>query len=242
LLQKLKETRALWIMVIYAIFCIVILKGTGLWDKFNTKNVAQAKELFEEVSIYMQGLGIFGAILYMFIYTVRPLILFPATVLTLFGGFTFGSFWGTIYGVIGAGIGAILAFMIARKFGRDSMEKILKGKKLQKIDEKALEHGFITILYMRILPFPFDGVNYGAGLSGIKLRDFALGTYIGIIPAAYILNRLGDSLREVGSDQFYVSLGLYFGLILFSIVYTYWKKRRKNRNEQTDVSVTNNHI
>jgi uncharacterized membrane protein YdjX (TVP38/TMEM64 family) len=143
-----------------------------------------------------------------------------------FGGYVFGSFWGTIYDVIGAGAGALLSFIIARKWGSSGVRRLIKGKKLQSFDDKAEKSGILVVLYMRLMPFfPFDGVSYGAGLSKIRFWDYTWATFIGIIPGAIVYNVFGASLNAIGSAQFFGAVLLYtvFALVLL------WVTRRKRK-------------
>lgn len=141
--KKLRDALPLIVMLAIAITCWVVLKATGVVAHLDLPTL----------STWMRNLGFMGVLLYILTYTLRPLIFFPAAPLTLFGGYTFGAFNGTLYDVIGAGTGALLAFWIARKFGRGSVEKLLRGKKLQSFDERIGNNGFLVILYMRLFLF-----------------------------------------------------------------------------------------
>ncbi|MCD1260563.1 TVP38/TMEM64 family protein [Paenibacillus athensensis] len=201
------------------------LCGLLLW-KFT--NIGKSIHM-DAISVWLRELGFVGGLLYILAYTLRPLVLFPAIPLTVFGGYTFGAFWGTVYDVIGAGAGAVLSFQIARRWGRGSFERLIRGKKLQTFDEKAEKNGFMVVLYMRLLPFfPFDGVSYGAGLSKIRTGDYTWATFIGIIPGAVVYNVLGDSLQEIGSMKFYLAVALYVAFALIPLVV---RRRQKARAE-----------
>jgi uncharacterized membrane protein YdjX (TVP38/TMEM64 family) len=216
IIKKVRDAIPLIVMLTFAMTCWIVLKATGVVANLD----------IPALSNWVRSLGFLGVLVYMLSYTVRPLIFFPAAPLTLFGGYTFGAFNGTLYDVIGAGTGALLAFWIARKFGRGSVEKLLSGKKLQSFDERVGDNGFLVILYMRLFPFPFDGVNYGAGLSKIRARDYIPATYLGIIPGAFVYNYVGQSLHDIGSGQFYTAIGLYLVLALTPLVYKGLKKQR----------------
>ncbi len=212
------KANSLWLLFLWftaAAACLLVLKTTGVFELFNMAAVGQ----------WLRDLGWIGGLLYIIAYALRPLVLFPATPLTIFGGYVFGAFWGTVYDVIGAGAGAILSFVIARKWGRGGVQKLIKEKKLQSFDEKAEQHGFLVVLYMRLMPFfPFDGVSYGAGLSKITMRDYTLATWIGIIPGAIVYNYFGASLQHIGSLHFYAAIAIYTA---FALVPLLIHKRKK---------------
>ncbi|OPH50688.1 hypothetical protein BC351_35855 [Paenibacillus ferrarius] len=217
------RSKPLWLLVMWFLAAgagLLVLKWTGVWYSLD----------LDEITEWLRDLGPLGGLLYIIVYTLRPLVLFPATPLTLYGGYVFGAFWGTVYDFIGAGAGALLSFYITRKWGRSSFQRILKSKKLQSFDQKAEQRGFMVILYMRLMPFfPFDGISYGAGLSKIRFWDYTWGTLIGIIPGAVVYNVFGASFQEIGSWKFYAAVGMY---VLFAGVPLLINKRQaaKARN------------
>ncbi|MEW9700821.1 TVP38/TMEM64 family protein [Paenibacillus sp. SI8] len=207
------RSKSLWLLLLWflaAVSCLLVLKFTGVWSRLDMNLIGH----------WLRDLGLVGGLLYILAYTLRPLVLFPATPLTLFGGFVFGAFWGTIYDIIGAGAGALLSFYITRRWGRNGFQRILRSKKLLTFDQKAEENGFMVVLYMRLMPFfPFDGVSYGAGLSKIRFWDYTWATLIGIIPGAVVYNVFGASLKDIGSSNFYWAVALYivFAFIPFAV-------------------------
>ncbi|NEW06924.1 TVP38/TMEM64 family protein [Paenibacillus sp. SYP-B3998] len=215
------RSKSLWLLLTWflaAATCLLILKYTDVWSRFD----------MHLIGAWLRNLGLIGGLLYILAYTLRPLVLFPATPLTLFGGFVFGAFWGTIYDVIGAGAGALLSFYLTRKWGRNSFQRILRNKKLQTFEDKAEKHGFMVVLYMRLMPFfPFDGVSYGAGLSKIRFWDYTWATLIGIIPGAVVYNVFGASLQEIGSVNFYWAAALYVVFALLPLVLRRYSKRQR---------------
>jgi len=173
----------------------------------------------EDLRIFIQSFGLWAPFIYILIYSIAPSLLLPGSVISLAGGLAFGGLYGTIYTVIGATIGASLAFLLARWLGRDLVTRLLKGR-LKTFDESAVRHGFKVILFLRLVPlFPFNGINFGAGLSGIRFRDYLLATVIGIIPGAFAYVYLGSSLTEIGSPSFFLAILLLGVLSAIPIIY-----------------------
>lgn len=170
--------------------------------------------------------GPWGPIVYIFICTIRPLLLFPALILTLAGGLAFGPWWGTLYVVLGGLSGACLCFAIARLLGHDKVKKYLgQFSQLQNFDDQVVEHGFRTILIMRIVPiFPYDPVSYLAGISNMRFRDYAVATTLGMVPGAFAFNVLGYSLTDVLSPTFLMAVLLVLFVMLTPLVYHFVKK------------------
>ena len=157
------------------------------------------------------------------VYAARAVILvIPVGVMSLAGGLAFGKWWGTLLILVGATLGSCLSFVVARYFGRgfiESLEWLHKGR-IKQFDDKAAENGFKLILFVRLVPlFQYDAVNFGGGLSKIRLRDFALASFIGMIPGGFINALLGSSLENVISVQFFAALGAFILLAFIPLIY-----------------------
>ena len=180
------------------------------------------------ITEWLRDLGPLGGLLYIIVYTLRPLVLFPATPLTLYGGYVFGVFWGLIYDIIGAGAGAITFLSILRANGDEAaFNGFCEIRSCNLSIRRPRKKAFMVVLYMRLMPFfPFDGVSYGAGLSKIRFWDYTWGTLIGIIPGAVVYNVFGASLQDIGSGKFYAAVGMY---IAFALIPLLLKKRQALR-------------
>ncbi|MCG8483646.1 MAG: TVP38/TMEM64 family protein [Clostridia bacterium] len=173
----------------------------------------------ERIKAFILSFGWIAPIVYILLYTLRPITLFPASILSLGGGLAFGALFGTVYTVVGASLGAILAFLTARKLGSEAVEQLL-GNKLTKLDNKIEAQGFYAVLIMRLIPiFPFDAVSYWSGLSKVHFKHFVLATVIGIIPGTFVYNFMGDSLQNPQSFQFLLAVILMAILIIIPLLY-----------------------
>ncbi len=208
-----REWRKIIVFIGFAIACMIILYAFDVIDNIDIEATSDA----------VRALGIWGMILYVIAYTIRPLFFFPATLLTLFGGYTFGPFLGTGLDIIGAGSGAVLAFLVARYLGREKIERFVKGKKIERFDKSIKKNGFMVVLYLRLIPLiPFDSINYSLGLSSIKLKPYMAATYLGIIPGAFVLNYIGSSLREMDATL-WIAIALYGVMILLPLIVKKYK-------------------
>lgn len=139
-------------------------------------------------------LGAWVYISYVLFYILRPLVLFPATLLSILGGVIFGYFWGIIFVLLGAMLSAVVEFLISRRFGRKLVTGLLSEEGLIRLDKTAQKHGFKAVLLIRLIPnVAYDIQNFSLGLSGIKFRDYFFATLLGIIPANLIYVYLGHS-------------------------------------------------
>lgn len=147
------------------------------------------QEGLHAVLIGVKTLGWLAPVVYIVIYNPATLLFIPGSILTMTGGFLFGVFWGSVYVLIGAMLGAILAFLVGRYLSRDWVSQQMENyPKFEAIDEAVKKEGWKIVLLTRLSPlFPFNLLNYAFGVTQVSLRDYVLGS-LGIIPAtvAYV--------------------------------------------------------
>jgi len=132
---------------------------------------------------WLRDFGFFrAAAIYLVLYAVRPLLLFPATLLTVASGLIFGPWLGTLFTVLGENASANLAFVLARWFGRQAVADHASAR-LRRWDAKLEQNALVAVLSLRLLMLPFDMVNFGCGLTAMRQRDYAIGTFFGILPS-----------------------------------------------------------
>jgi uncharacterized membrane protein YdjX (TVP38/TMEM64 family) len=118
----------------------------------------------------------------------------PSLPLDLAAGAVFGPFHGGLYAVIGAEIGAIGCFLLARALGRDALSRLLKIETV--FCQTCTDHQLMGVMFLaRFIPvFSFDIVSYGAGLTNISLKAFAVATLVGMAPPTFALTYFGSSI------------------------------------------------
>lgn len=204
-------------------FLLVILLAVLLLVHF----IGVSRLTPESIRNLIISFGWWGPAIYIVMYTLRPLLLFPAIILTLAGGLAFGPWWGTLYVIIGGLLGACLCFGIARFLGREKMQNYLGDfPKIKSFDEQVVEHGFRAMLVMRIVPiFPYDPVSYLAGLSKMRFSDYVAATAIGMVPGAFAYNVLGYSLTDILSPTFLLAVVLVIFVMCTPLVYHFVKNK-----------------
>jgi uncharacterized membrane protein YdjX (TVP38/TMEM64 family) len=157
------------------------------------------------LSEWLKGFGVLKAAgLYILIYTVRPLILMPATLLTMAAGLIFGPTLGIILTIVGENFSANFAFWIARTLGRDWVA-LRTGGTIGRWEDRLRENGMITVLIMRLLFLPFDLVNFGCGLTSMRQRDYAIGTFIGILPGIIAFVLMGGAAHADTQNRWLIA-------------------------------------
>ena len=172
----------------------------------------------ENISSFIESYGNVAPVIYILLFAIVPLTLFPDSILAIAGGILFGISKGYLYTTIGAMLGGTISFYISRFLGRDFIKNAFKGK-IEKVEDSINEKGFILILLLRLIPlFPFDLISYVSGLTSIRYRDFFLGTIIGMIPGVLVFSNIGSQWMNIGKTSFYISIALLILLIGISII------------------------
>lgn len=127
-------------------------------------------------------------------YAIATVFGIPGTVFTLAGGAIFGVLSGSFLNWVGATLGAIGAYTLARRLGSDAVRSLL-GRHASTLDALTSKAGFATIFRLRLIPVvPFNALNFAAGLAPAPFRAYALATALGIIPGTVVYTYFADSL------------------------------------------------
>ena len=158
----------------------------------------------ERLQALVEAAGWAGVAVFVVGYAVLALVAAPASLLTILGGALFGLWWGTLLAWAGALLGAYGGFLLGRRLGRPAVDRLLRGR-LQQADRVLARHGLAAVLAVRITPVvPFTPLNYASGLLGVRRRDYALGTAIGIVPGVTAYAAVGAS----GADPRDIAVGV----------------------------------
>lgn len=153
----------------------------------------------------------------------------PSAPIALVSGAVFGHAWGTLYVVLGAEIGALIAFAIARVLGHDLLRRLF-GERVA-LGWLGSQNALTWMVFVsRLLPFvSFDLVSYGAGLTPLKAWRFALATLLGLIPASFLLAHFGGELAAADMGKAMVALLLIGLLVALPLVFKL-VRAHKNRD------------
>ncbi len=137
--------------------------------------------------------GIWAPLLYIGLYAIATILIFPSTALNLAGGALFGPWWGTFWTSLAAIIAAVVAFGFSRTLGREAIARRLAGR-WQTMDAAVRQGGLFYMFAIRLVPImPYGLVNFAAGLTSISFRDFFLGTSLGTVPSILPFVFLGSA-------------------------------------------------
>ena len=196
------------------------LSDTGVMAIFTDGAVLREK---------IDELGMFGPLVVIGLMTVAVVMSpIPSAPIALAAGAAFGHVWGTIYVLLGAEIGALIAFGLARLLGYEVLQKWF-GKERLSLGLLGSQNMLTWLVFVtRLLPFiSFDLVSYAAGLTSITLLRFALATLAGIVPASFLLAHFGGEMVSSNPERTMVAVISAGTLTLVPLVYMYIKSRRK---------------
>lgn len=172
-----------------------------------------------QIRTWILSFGWWAPLLYVLLYTIRPLILFPSSLLSLAGGLAFGAIGGTVLTVLGATLGAALSFAVARYMGKSLVQRQWEGK-MKTVQDQLEKRGLFYVLLLRLIPlFPFDLISYVAGVSKIRFRSFFIGTLFGILPGTFAYSLLGSSFASSNVMDIVIAVVVFVVSIAIPIVF-----------------------
>ena len=146
----------------------------------------------------IEGWGVMAPLIFMALLAFRNLLFLPVVpylFLIGLGALSFGNLYGALYFWLGTTAGACVAFIVARSCVGEFAARLKRGK-LQKLDQMVSTNGFFAILGLRLVLFSNIWLNYGSGMTSMTLKDFALGTLIGLTPRTFTLAYIFEGVQE----------------------------------------------
>ncbi len=157
----------------------------------------------ESFILWVRSGGLPGAFVFGVVYALAAILMIPGIVLTAGAGLVYGTVIGVLIVSPASVLGATGAFLVARYFARDWVErKLQKYPKSSAMNRAVAKQGFRIVLLLRLQPIlPFVLLNYALGLTRVRLRDYVLASWIGMLPATVVYVYFGSALHSV-SDLF----------------------------------------
>lgn len=169
---------------------------------------------------------VLAPLVFIALYAALTVAMIPGTASTLASGLLFGPVRGTAYAVCGATLGATVAFLIGRALGRDGVRQLL-GPRAPRIEAALDDTGFTAMLVLRLLPVvPFNALNYAAGVTGIRRRDYLAATVLGILPGTTAVATVGSSVTDPTSPLFLASVAAGAAILIVSLVLAHRRRSR----------------
>jgi uncharacterized membrane protein YdjX (TVP38/TMEM64 family) len=190
---------------IMAAVLLLALVGYGVLVQSGSLAFFQDEQGFQA---WLTRLGLWGPSAIVLLLTIAivwsPI---PSAPIALAAGAAYGHIWGALYVLIGAELGALVAFSLSRRFGYRLIKRWL-GKRSLPTWSRSPDKLAWLVFVSRLLPFvSFDVISYAAGLTSLSIWRFALATLAGIAPASFLLAHFGSEMLS-GNTQRIVIIGL----------------------------------
>jgi uncharacterized membrane protein YdjX (TVP38/TMEM64 family) len=210
-------------LILYAVLGLVLLAALLLGGR-------KAGQYIPQFAAWVEGLGVWGPLVFILGYVVATVAFIPGSLLTLAAGAIFGLARGTVYTFCGATLGAAAAFLIARYGARRAIERKIAGNaRFAAIDRAVGEEGFKIVALLRLSPvFPFNLLNYSLGLTKVRFLHYLLAS-IAMLPgtllyvyygtAAGSLAAVAGGVKTQKGTAYWVTLGV--GLLATLVVTTF---------------------
>jgi pyruvate/2-oxoglutarate dehydrogenase complex dihydrolipoamide dehydrogenase (E3) component/uncharacterized membrane protein YdjX (TVP38/TMEM64 family) len=179
------------------------------------------RQWFMQFESYVQSLGAVGPIVVVLAYVICTVFFIPGSAITIGSGTLFGLKTGFFVVVVGANLGALCSFLLARTFLRERVARWAEGNpKFRSLDQAIGQQGFKMVLLTRLSPiFPFVLLNYFLGLTAVRTTSYVLANLLGMLPATFLFVYIGAAARDAITGQMAASAGLlqqvlkYVGLL-----------------------------
>jgi len=201
----------------------------ALYQWYAASNGLSPLQVVQQLLDFMKN-GVWGVLIYIVLYAVRPLILFPSTVLTLAGGFVFGPILGVLYTIVASNISSTIAFYVGHFFGEGLLKDDGSDGWIQRYARRMRENSFETVMTMRFIFLPYDAVSYLAGFLKIKYWAFILATALGSIPGTIAFVGFGASVESFDGaipQLNPVTLGFSVAIFIVSIALSRMFKKKE---------------
>lgn len=195
--QESPSRRAVWVRPL-ALLCVLAAASVaavllGLPDT-------------QTLRVQIAAAGPVAPVVFVLLYALVTLLPLPKNVFAALAGVLFGLVLGIVVVLLAALLGAAAAFGLSRALGREAVER-LTGERIARVDDLLSRRGILAIIAVRLVPvLPFTAINYAAGLTSVRTRDYALGTAVGIVPGTVSFVALGTFGTKPGSWPFLLSI------------------------------------
>jgi len=193
-------------------------RWTLLSEWMNSENLAAwAREIRGNPLSFLGVLGV---------YVVGGLIMIPITLMVGVTAMVFEPAWGALYALIGCLLNALVSYLIGSRLGKQTVRK-LAGQRLNRLSRQIAKQGILTVAIIRNIPVaPFTIVNLIAGASHIELKDYLIGTAVGMLPGILAITIFADRLLQSIQNPDWINILIAVVLAAGLVLGSWWIKKR----------------
>jgi uncharacterized membrane protein YdjX (TVP38/TMEM64 family) len=215
------------------------------WQIYQSSNGLSTTETAQRF-IDAVGGSWWGVFAYVMVYLARPIVLFPASILTIVGGILFGPVVGVLVVVVAANASAMIAYGVGRLLGHapGADDKAAVDDTMsfaRRWSNRLRSNSFETVLVMRLLFLPYDLVNYVSGILRLRWLPFLLATALGSLPGTVSFVLLGASIDSVDEGLGGIDPAIFVASVVIfagSLVIARLVRRRQPSMTATDAAAS----
>jgi len=220
--------RRLWALMLVAGLLIALAlawRYSPLREYLNLREMLSLAESMRDLP--------FTGVLVILAYVIGSLLMVPVTLMIAATGLVFGVLPGAPYALLGSLLGALAGFGLGKWLGHEAVAR-LTGPRVNRLSQRIARRGVIAVAVVRLLPLaPFGVINLIAGTSHIRLRDYVLGTVLGLLPGVLLTTVFAHHLLMAIRHPSEQTLGVLLIVVLlltgFAILLRQWLERRAKR-------------
>jgi uncharacterized membrane protein YdjX (TVP38/TMEM64 family) len=216
---RLRGTR--WLKI--AMTVLIVAGLTAMWqftpvgEAFTPARVTDWARAFADT--------VWAPLIVLVAFTPAAIVMFPRPIITLFAVVAFGPWLGFAYSMTGILISALFTYWVGTRMDRSTVRR-LAGPKLSRILDVLRRRGVVALTALRLVPLaPFTIEGIVAGAIRAPLRDFTIGTAIGMLPGTLAATVFGDQLEIALRDPSEVNLWIVGGVALALLTATLLVRR-----------------
>ena len=222
----MKARSKLWLLCVGAL--LVALAATAAWRLTPLRDLLTLENMEAWVGPHRRHWTAFPVVCAIFV--VASLAFVPVLLLVLLTGILFGPWLGSLYALAGSMAGAVAGYGVGRLLGPKRLER-WGGRPLQRLNARLGEQGIMAVFLARKIPAPFTLVNFAAGASGVRFRDYLAGSFLGMGTGVVALAVFGDQLRLLWTSPTWSRAGLALALFAapagVAVLLQKWLKRKR---------------
>jgi len=194
----------------------------------------------ERLRHLVEGHGVLGPVLFILLYGVTPVLFLPGLPMAVAAGVLFGPFWGVVYAITGATLGASASFLVARYLARDWVEKKLAGPMWRKLDRQVGEQGWKIVAVTRLVPlFPFNLLNYAFGLTKVPFLHYVVASFFCMLPACIAFIVFSSSLPQLLKGKVSpATVGGLVAIVALSVVTGRYRRKAATSSDESSSVIT----
>lgn len=209
---------ALMVVIKFVVFVLIVATAVVIGLTMDLPSI-------EQVQAAVEDLGPAGLVVFALVYAAVTLTPAPKWVFSIAAGAIFG-FWAALPIVlIGAMLSATIAYFVGQALGRGAVEKFV-GHRVDKIDRLLSRRGLVAVIGVRMVPIiPFMAINYASGLTGLRRRDYLIGSVIGMVPGVLAWVAIGAFSLDLG-PPFWIAVSA-LGLLTMTAGLVAWRVKKQ---------------